>query len=349
MTNLSIANVCNLNCPYCFAQAYLAESKNNADRHFITPTAFEKHLDFLDQSDIQEIRLIGGEPTLHPQFPELIRRARRRAKKIIIFSNGLIPARALDALTALAPDECVVLLNMNATKSAGIPTETESKRRRAAMKRLGARVLPGFTIAQPDFHLDFLLPLIEETNCRRSIRLGLAQPILGSGNRYLHPKQYSFAGQKIIRFARRTAAVGVSLEFDCGFVRCMFSDDDLAYLREAKADVGWRCNPILDVDIDGQVFHCFPLSGLVQLALDGSDAAVLRQQFDSFTGPYRRAGIYRECSTCPVKQRAGCSGGCLANIIRRYRHMPLQVEVPREEQFLSANFTNENSPNTSNS
>jgi radical SAM protein with 4Fe4S-binding SPASM domain len=328
MANLSVTNVCNLNCPYCFAQAYLAGKEHDTAVSFISLADFEKRLDFLERSHIHEIRLIGGEPTLHPQFPDLIRLAHRRGKHIVLFTHGLMTERALTALESLSPDDCTVLVNMNATRAMNGPTETESKRRFETIQRLGPRVLPGFNIYRPDFQLDFLLPLIEETSCRRAIRLGLAQPILDSHNEYLHPKQYPFVGQKVAQFARRAAAQTVSLEFDCGFVRCMFTDDAIETLLQAKANFGWHCNPILDVDIDGQVFHCFPLSGQMRMPFAGTETTVLRQQFISQTNHYRLAGIFRECSTCPFKQSGECSGGCLASTMRRFRHSPVQLKVP---------------------
>lgn len=63
--------------------------------HFISLADFTQRLDFLKRSNIHEIRLIGGEPTLHPQFPDLIRLAQQRGKHIVIFTHGLIARRAL--------------------------------------------------------------------------------------------------------------------------------------------------------------------------------------------------------------------------------------------------------------
>jgi molybdenum cofactor biosynthesis enzyme MoaA len=77
MANLVVADACNLKCAYCFARDHMQASKDNAAPAFISLATFEARLDFLDRSGIGEIRLIGGEPTLHPQFPEMIRRARR--------------------------------------------------------------------------------------------------------------------------------------------------------------------------------------------------------------------------------------------------------------------------------
>jgi len=332
MANLTISAVCNQRCPYCFT----ADRLNGAgpSQHFLDSGDFEARLDFLDRSGIDQARLLGGEPTLHPQFPALIERARARNKTIVVFTNGLIPAASLACLESLPATACSVLVNVNepaqmsrmypsATSEAG---ETTFERQCATIRRLGERAMVGFNIYQPDFQLEFLLPLIAETGGRPAVRLGLAHPCLSGENRYVYPHQYVAIGRKIVRFARRAADAGVRVEFDCGFVRCMFADGDLETLTGLGADVGWRCNPILDVGIDGQVIHCYPLSRLGGLPLTPqTDAPSLRRAFESRTRPYRQAGIFRECSTCPFKASGVCPGGCLVATMRRFRHTPFAL------------------------
>jgi uncharacterized Fe-S cluster-containing radical SAM superfamily protein len=310
MANLTISAVCNQRCPYCFTADHLNGA--GPSQHFLDSGDFEARLDFLDRSGIDQARLLGGEPTLHPQFSALVERARARDKIIVVFTNGLIPAESLACLESLPATACSVLVNVNeparmsrmypsATSEAG---ETTFERQRATIRRLGQRAMVGFNIYRPDFRPEFLLPLIAETGCRPAVRLGLAHPCLSGENRYVYPHQYVAIGRKIVRFARRAADAGVKVEFDCGFVRCMFADGDLETLTGLGADVGWRCNPILDVGLDGQV---------------------MRRAFESRTRPYRQAGIFRECSTCPFKASGVCPGGCLAATMRRFRHTPFAL------------------------
>jgi MoaA/NifB/PqqE/SkfB family radical SAM enzyme len=327
MANLAISAVCNQKCVYCFTGDHLADSVAYQD--FLDVGDFAPRLDFLDRSGIDQVRLMGGEPTLHPQFLELIERARVRNKKIIVFTNGLMPEEVLVGLERLAAMDCNVLVNINE------PTEARKKifeRQRTVLCRLGERAMPGFNIYQPDFRPDFLLPLIAEAKCKPAVRLGMAQPCLSGSNYYIHPKQYRFIGEKIIHLARTAAGDSVRLEFDCGFVRCMFSDEDLEALKIWGADVGWRCNPILDVDIEGRVIHCYPLSRLGSLPLTPeSEAPALRSAFESRIRLYRQAGVFQECSTCPFKASGECPGGCLAVTIRRFRYTPFSLIVPRHE------------------
>lgn len=323
MANLSISTVCNLQCVYCFTSDY--QETTASERHFMPLEDFDARLDFLDRSGIDELRLLGGEPTLHPDFVELVRRGRLRGKTITLFTNGLMPDAVLDCLAELPVPDCFVLMNINA------PEENRPHhlaRQRAALKRLGPRAMPGFNIHRPDFKLDFLFDLIEETGCKPTIRLGLAHPCLSGSNHFIHPKQYRFIAQQLAYFAEDAAHHGINFDFDCGFVPCMFAPEELDRLETLGTRLGWHCNPILDVDIDGNVFQCYPLAQLGSLPLTPeTDAAALRQEFERRTGVYRQVGIFQECAVCPARTAGTCKGGCLATAMRRLHHTPFCVTV----------------------
>jgi MoaA/NifB/PqqE/SkfB family radical SAM enzyme len=323
MANLTISTACNQDCTYCFTRDHLEDTWSN--QRFLALGDFESRLSFLQRSGIDQVRLLGGEPTLHPRFLELVDQARVRNKKIAVFSNGLMSDEVLEGLASQADTKVSVLINVNEPCDAA---EGILERQRIALRRLGRKAQPGFTIYRLDFKPDFLLLMVAETECRPAIRLGLAHPCLSGTNRYLHPNQYVAAGKKIVRFATAAAAAGITIEFDCGFVRCMYSAEDMATLETLGVNVAWRCSPILDVDLRGQVMHCYPLSRLCRLPLTPeTDATTLRRRFEFLTHPYRKTGIFRECQSCSFKASGECSGGCLAVTIRRFRHTPFKFLI----------------------
>jgi hypothetical protein len=335
VANLAISAVCNQDCDYCFTVDHLEAGKRMGDHtlptdgRFLSVDAFEERLDFLARSDIKEVRLLGGEPTLHPRFTELVERARVAKMGVVIFTNGLMPENAVACLEAIPAEQCTVMVNVNQPDA--MDRSRSHELRRDTIRRLGERALLGFNIYRTDFQMDFLLPLIAETGCKAVVRLGMAQPCLSGNNQYIHPNQYRAIAIKIVRFAHVATKAGVKLDFDCGFVRCMFSQEDLDTLQATSANVGWRCNPILDVDLEGDVIHCYPLSRLARLPLTPEmDAAGLRSAFEERTQPYRQAGVFKECSTCPLKAAGECPGGCLATTIRRFRHTPFHLKVAGE-------------------
>ena len=326
MANLTISTLCNLNCPYCFTRDH--REGVVAGNGFVDLTSFTAWLNFLDRSQIDQVRLLGGEPTLHPQFTALVDLARARGKRVMVFSNGLIPEPALACLEQLPATECAVLVNVNQPDLDGAQLH---RRRCASIRRLGARALLGFNIYRTDFQPMFLLSVIAETACQPIIRVGMAQPCLSGRNQHIRPSQYRSIGVQIVRLAREAHDAGVVLEFDCGFVRCMFTEVELKALKRLGTDVGWRCSPVLDIDVAGQVVHCYPLSRFMHLPLTPQvNAASLRRAFVSHTQPFRQVGVFKECSTCPWKRSGECSGGCLAVTMRRFRHMPFSVCVSQE-------------------
>ena len=322
MANLIISRVCNIDCDYCFAREALRPSPNSSE-NYVAPDTFETWLDFLDRSNIDEIRLLGGEPTHHPQFGLLLERSLERGKKILLFSHGGFSEEILGLLESLPDERLRVMVNISARSSRGNRLQ---KRRRITLKRLGSRVILGYTIAHTDLHLESLLKLIDRFSLCRVIRLGLAQPVWEGSNTYLHPKQYPIIGRKIIEFGKMAKDMDIKIEFDCGFVPCMFSSQDREWLEQAFPNLGWHCNPVLDLNIDGRSFHCFPLAQKTFVYFqDGQKADQIRAQMTESLRLYRIAGIYPECSHCSLKAKGNCPGGCMSLTLCRYRETDLAI------------------------
>lgn len=86
---IEITNRCNLNCPICIANS------NSKEPYFINLERFNFMLDkYLEHKNTsKEIHFQGGEPTIHPNFFELLEAAQKKGiKKIRISTNGLIIA-----------------------------------------------------------------------------------------------------------------------------------------------------------------------------------------------------------------------------------------------------------------
>ncbi|GAK58914.1 radical SAM domain protein [Candidatus Vecturithrix granuli] len=325
MANLSITTACNRQCRYCFARS--AFTSRISDVLNMDAVTFRRALDFLERSGIDQARLLGGEPTLHPHFPDLVAQVMDRCLRLLVFSNGLMPEAALQCLEATPLERTAVLINI---LMFGESTSKEQERLVSVLRQLGPRVLLGLNIDTPAVQFDFTLDLIQAYQLAKTIRLGLAHPTLTGENHFLHPRDYSTIGRRVIEFARRAQAAGVNLEFDCGFTPCMFPPEGLEILGEPLAELGQRCNPILDILPDGQVVACYPLASMhYEMLPDEHDATWLRSQFEKTFESYHSIGIFKECSVCPLKKSGVCRGGCLATAMRRLRHAAFTVELPK--------------------
>ena len=317
MANLILTHQCNQQCPFCFTG--FATQKTN--RAMVSLERYREMLSFLRVNNVPQIRLLGGEPTLHPLFTEILHLAQQENKPIIIFSNGLIPDSALEEIIdASSTASIIALININVYFQNSSSSKV-SGRIEQVLARLGGNCQLGYTVHTHQLPAMEIYELINQYGLIKSLRLGLAQPI-GRNNQYLHPRSYPLIGEKIIDAARNAMHNTIKIELDCGFVRCMFPGNSRAIFSEANASPAFHCNPIIDLDVDGSALACFPLSQELRLpvALDHPGEEIINF-FNSRLQDLRRLGIYTECSQCAYLAAQKCSGGCLAMILNRFHNI----------------------------
>ncbi len=312
MANLSITSLCNRRCSYCFARP----ERPPAARH-MSPATFRKALDFLARSGVDQVRLLGGEPTLHPRIEEFLGEIRSRGLTAVVFSNGLIPERVLKYADDHPEGKVTFLINA----TAGEDGAAEVRRRRSVLKRLGGRAMLGVNITSPAVDLPVYLDWIGEFGLSPLLRLGLAHPSQEGGNLSLHPNRYASVGRRLRPFRESARRHGVLLRYDCGFVPCMFGPSGPDELADLFGEVQFGCGPIPDILPDGSLAPCYPLAGRFRedAALLEADAAAVKARFSARLKPFRGAVVYRECADCPLRRAGRCPGGCLSAGLGRLR------------------------------
>lgn len=98
MPNILLTNIYNRNCIYCFAKQEMKDAKNRGRKEELSFKNLKIILDFLERSSEKTVRLMGGEPTLHPQFKEFIDYILSRGFRVHIFTDGLFPPKITDFL-----------------------------------------------------------------------------------------------------------------------------------------------------------------------------------------------------------------------------------------------------------
>ncbi|NOT41294.1 MAG: radical SAM protein [Alphaproteobacteria bacterium] len=96
---LEVNEACNLSCPVCFADSSV---KRTGHRDLVT---IERMLDTLVESEGEPdlVQISGGEPTIHPQFFEILDAAKRRPiRHLMINTNGIRIAREPEFAARLA-------------------------------------------------------------------------------------------------------------------------------------------------------------------------------------------------------------------------------------------------------
>ncbi len=294
--NILLTLDCNLDCTYCFARA----RKTASSRLEMSLEELETLLKSMEPEK-DEVRLMGGEPTLHSRYSEVVRLVRSFGFTLTVFTNGT--QAVLHQTSPDLPD--TVLLNLNDWWTY---TEVAQTAIIENLEALGNRVSLGYTITQPDFDLSNHLRLIQMYDLKPVIRIGLAQPVLGGGNIYLPEESLPAAHQSVARWAARLAAEKIRLNFDCGFMRCYFSETDIENLIRSNAALRFVCRPSIDVGPELQTWRCFAFSAEAgidwRIFQDAEQAQAWFTQRDRFIAP--------ECAVCDNHYSGWCQGGCMA-------------------------------------
>jgi sulfatase maturation enzyme AslB (radical SAM superfamily) len=319
--NILLTRRCNRRCPYCFAAARIsygeAGASSSADE-VIGDAAFDQALAFAVKSRLPVVGILGGEPSLHPRFVDLLARAWGRGLETKVFTNGLWRAADVEAVRArhaAGPVPLRIVLNVNAPAITP-PAEREAQRR--LLEALAPLCTLSYNVHDLETDATFLVDLVRAHGLGRHIRLGMAQPLAESVSRHLPVTEYQRVAPRIVALARACDAHDITVGFDCGFTLCMFTPEELGILQLAGAPVQAQCGPAVDVGTDLSVWACFPLATVsppVRLE-QFEDLGALTRHFERELGRLYRTGALDACIDCRYLRRRQCAGGCAAHVYR---------------------------------
>lgn len=319
MANIMITNVCNLNCSYCFANEFV----NSQGIQHITLENYKRILDFIETAkDDEHIGLIGGEPTLHPQFKEILQIASERAgvKSVIVFTNGILLDRYFSQFN---DPKMNILINCNSPQMIGKSNyEHMHENIRQAVRdfHLKDQISLGLNIYEEDQNVDFIFELLEEFGFDK-LRISLVVPNEKvSGSPLPHFRQMKPTVMSIII---RALKKGIVPYFDCNKLPvCMLTDEERQTLLQLCnhqqisniLSEYSNCEPVLDILQDLTAVRCFGLSDVLKVNIEGFETIEdLRQFFVGQIDVFAHTVTYDEkCKNCYERLCRKCSGGCLA-------------------------------------
>lgn len=328
MANLLITTRCNRRCPFCFAQSTVNRNERGNGSVNMSRDNIRKVMRFLETSGDRQLRLLGGEPTLHPEFIEIVQEALVKDFRVHVFSNGIMKQETADFLAGIPDGKISMLCNV----SSQAPDSDRNKEKRAyALQRLGKIVQVGMTVTSPSFEYRYLIDHIKKFKLRKRIRVGTAQPIVGKDNEFLKPSEYREAGKTIVQMVKECIRENILVGFDCGLTLCMFSEKEIGILMKRSEGFAIRCQPILDIGPDLDIWHCFPLSKVLvsrlEYFLNRNDTA---RFYNNHVKPYRALGCMSDCLHCDYLHLGQCSGGCLAHCMNSLNRLPpLNAGIPK--------------------
>jgi cyclic pyranopterin phosphate synthase len=293
--------------------------------------------DFFETSSERHMSLLGGEPTLHPQFTEFVLYLLERNFHITIFTSGIMSDKSLEVLKThlyrYSPERFSFVCNINEPE---LCPDVENTRQRNFLKAFGSYTTASFNIYRQNFDLDFLFDYINRYGMNRTIRFGLAHPIPGEINTCITAEGTREMAQHFMSFAPSFEKFKVSPNFDCGMPLCVFSDAQIGKLYRLTHGMGkFVCGPAIDIGPDMNVWSCFPLHALQKRSIfEFNSLQEVGQFYSQIVTKIRReeiGGIFETCDSCPDFAYGTCSGGCLAHILSDFR---TEAPVRLQEVYL---------------
>ena len=314
--NLIITYYCNRKCPYCFAQdkIQLLNETSAEQKGFITLENVSKYLDFLEASCFPAFKILGGEPSIHPRFTDIVEMGIARGFPVEVFTNGLWSDHVVNYFSDKKDKRIKFIVNVNEST---LNNRREAKRLRRTLTEVGGQSTLGFNIYQENYDLLFMSDIINRYGLNRVVRLGIACPIVGQRNSYIPSGRLSHVGARLAKQLQILEQKDILGSFDCGFTMCMFKDKELGGLvKSTLRGFESKCGSAIDVGVDLTCWPCFPLSGLLNVKLtDFRNRQEIAEFYHNRLSSLKIFGTVDNCLSCKYRSREQCTGGCLARVI----------------------------------
>ncbi len=321
--NVMFTTYCNQRCCYCFGQdAMLGAGKMKADRE-ISKENLQFVLDFIKRSGENRINIIGGEPTLHPEFKARYEQIEKAGVLVMIFSNCVMDE---DTAIYLSKKSSLVDILLNIREPWDYSAEDWNKIR-TTLKYI-KKVNLSFRIYRLGFNIRFLFNLIDEFGLRREINFAPALPSLDTESRYLPLNKYSEMAKEMVKWSRESKKRKISWYTDNGFILCGFSKRELRELRENVDFVpDTNCRAAVEVRPNLMTQRCFGMwSKKNEKPVNLKQFSTLqevRRYFDFCSLVIKqRYGALKKCEGCAYFHDGTCGGGCMVFILKRFKNKP---------------------------
>lgn len=313
--NILLTEMCNRSCSYCFAKNKIATTEKKE----MGLADLKKILDILEKNRRGEVRLMGGEPTLHSQFKKVIDLILSRGLKIRLFTNGFFPEKLAHWMTARGSS---IKYTFNLTAVVFSPkSEKEVMERNLKILKKSSVICGNIIIDSTKLDNATLVNFIK-INEIKFIRIGIANNMIPN---YLTTisVQYEDAIAITMQLAKELKKAKVThISLNCGFTPCMFQKQQIEQLKEDQIKInGWGCQGKLgafDIATNLRIFPCFMAEDLKindPSVLNSLDSArIFFKKFFRYLINFPSLATMNNCKKCYYFQKSQCTGPCIGYI-----------------------------------
>ncbi len=327
MANIMLNEVCNLRCPYCFADEFV-----NKNPKGISMDDFKTALDFsLSSGPGERIGLIGGEPTLHSNFREILIMLINdsRVNNVTVFTNGI---RITDFIDEISHPKIHLLINCNSPENMGLSNYkrmVENIDYMISKRYLKDKITLGINMYKPNFDYDYIIDLLEKYKLY-SVRTSISVP---NEPAYVsEPLNYfSLMKPRVLEFFDKLGSKGIVPFFDCNAMpTCIWTEEErsdalnkypLSDKRTNIFDSAVSCTPIIDILPDLTIIRCFGLSEQTKRHIsDFKNIEDARNYYCQTIDAFSCNTSHSEnCVSCYERKVGKCNGGCLCFKINKIK------------------------------
>ncbi len=320
MPNIMLTYRCNLKCPYCFANEFVNTSATD-----MTLDNFDSAVDFITAQGPTRLGLIGGEPTLHPNFDEILLRLINNPyiTETTIYTNGLL----LDKYAKLiVHPKFRLLINWNSPNDIGqinFERTCNNVDELILEYRMKDRINIGINLYDVKMDYTYIKDLLIRYNLHR-LRISLTVPDF-SVSKSINAIDY-FKKQKKFLFAffKDMDSIDVLPYYDCNKPPyCIWSEEEKnwleAYVAKYKVSestiIGYKsyCYPVIDILPNLQAVRCFGMSDFEKVEIsDFNSVTDLANYFlNNIDACAYKIPSEKDCTNCYEQKTRHCTSGCI--------------------------------------
>ena len=326
MANIMMTDVCNLRCPYCFANEFV-----NKDTNEISEENFNRAVDFIvGDGSHSSVGLIGGEPTVHSQFEKYLRRLIEddRVKTVVVYTNGILLDKYWDVI---CHPKVRILVNCNCPEDIGEKNYERLCPNLEYMietRMFKKNVTLGINMYQQDFPYAYIIELLKKYHFHH-VRVSITVPNMEDGRNADAHVYFESMKPRMFEFFHELLSNEIIPNYDCNKIpSCLITEEDVESFRKYGknryihehigrsniSDKIVKCSPVIDIRQDLTAVRCFGLSECTkQDNRNFSGIRELENYYRRTIDAYGCNTVYSEkCIDCHARLVQKCNGGCLA-------------------------------------
>lgn len=310
-SNVILTRSCNKKCSYCFADTTSHDEMS-----------LETFISILNKQENNEIKLLGGEPTQHSKFKDILNICEERNTHVTLISNFLFSQEIKEFIIKYINRGNKISFLINSTdlnfnnrmnifrdnynhiyeEMYNLDTETEMN--------CGITIDENKSIEEYIKYIDFL---IENLIAIENMRLSLRFPGEKEENQFYFINNHSL-GDKFVLILKKLMNENIPSNLDCIHFPCMYSSkEELKFVEKfMKNSNRFSCGESCPSDYlpNGKTLFCFPNSDIsVNYDDFKTQTEIALKLKEEYYNKKNKITLPAECTVCHYRNI--CDGPCM--------------------------------------